>query len=113
MLTCVFYFTDSWNAALKFTRAKLELITDTDMLFFLDRGLLGGYSAVHQTFSRAGINTKIKLFDVNAEYAWCLMQFLPFKDFTWDNNLSKYTPDFIQNLPDTGQFGCFMEESVL
>ena len=101
----------SWNAALKYTKAKLDLITDTDMINFLDRALLGGYSAVHETYARSNPmeGEFIFSFDITACYAYCMTQFLPYTDFMWDRHIEKYTSDFILNLPDEGSYGCYLE----
>ena len=36
----------TWDAGMKYTGVKLELITDYDMILFLDRGMYGGVSFV-------------------------------------------------------------------
>ena len=43
----------SWDAALKCTEVKLDIIKDIEMVNFLDRGMYGGFSAVLEHFSRA------------------------------------------------------------
>ena len=43
----------SWNCGLKYTGAKLELLTDVEQILFMDSALYGGYSAVVYPYSRA------------------------------------------------------------
>merc|ERR1711973_305996 len=43
----------AWQAALLTTGVQLEVIKDVEMLTFLNRGLLGGYSAVHWPYALA------------------------------------------------------------
>ena len=43
----------SWNCGLKYTKVKLELLTDVEQILFLDSALYGGYSAVVNPYSRA------------------------------------------------------------
>ena len=33
----------SWDAMLKMTKIELEFISDTDMYFFIEKGMRGGY----------------------------------------------------------------------
>ena len=45
----------SWSACLKRTGMKLELLTDTDMVLFLENGVRGGVSQVSNRFKQANI----------------------------------------------------------
>ena len=43
----------SWEAALKQTKIRLELLTDIDMLMFIDSGLMGGVALVSTQYAKA------------------------------------------------------------
>ena len=50
------YFTApglAWDACLKMTGVRLELLTDVDMLLMVERGIRGGVSMVSKRFSKA------------------------------------------------------------
>ena len=50
------YFTSpglSWDAMLKMTDIKLQLMTDIDMFQFIEKGLRGGISYIANRFSKA------------------------------------------------------------
>ena len=51
-------------------------------------------------------------FDVNNLYGFIMQQFLPIGGFQFDKNIDKYTEEFIQNIPDSGDYGCFIECSL-
>ena len=106
------YFTSpglSWDAMLKMTDIKLELITDIDMYQFIEKGLRGGVSYIANRYGKA--NNKymkkydekapskyIMYLDANNLYGWAMSQYLPTGNFKWlsqkqieKTNLGKYT----------------------
>ena len=108
------YFTSpglSWDAMLKMTDIKLELITDIDMSQFIEKGLRGGISYIANRYGKA--NNKymkeydenkpqkyIMYLDANNLYGWAMSQYLPTGGFKWmtqkqiDNiDLAKYKED--------------------
>lgn len=99
----------------------VKLIFNLLQIHFLDRALLGGYSGVHETLSTANLpmlgkhyNPKkphkgILLFDVVNEYGFCMEQYLPVGKFNFDQNIEKYTPQYIMNIPDNSKYGAFLE----
>ena len=108
------YFTSpglSWDAMLKMTNIKLELMTDIDMFQFIEKGLRGGISYIANRYSKAN-NKYIKEYyenkpskyimylDANNLYGWAMSQYLPTGGFKWmtqkqiDNiDLAKYKED--------------------
>ena len=106
------YFTSpglSWDAMLKMTNIKLELITDIDMFQFIEKGMRGGTSYIANRHGEANnkymktYNEKlpskyIMYLDANNLYGWAMSQYLPTGNFKWlsqkkieKTNLGKYT----------------------
>ena len=91
------YFTSpglSWDAMLKMTGIKLELMTDVDMFQFIEKGLLGGISYIANRHGEAnnkymsGYNSEkpskyIMYLDANNLYGWAMPQYLPTGGFRW------------------------------
>ena len=91
------YFTSpglSWDAMLKMTNIKLELMTDIDMFQFIEKGMRGGISYIANRYGRA--NNKymskydenkpskyIMYLDANNLYGWAMSQYLPTGGFKW------------------------------
>ena len=106
------YFTSpglSWDAMLKMTNIKLELITDIDMFQFIEKGMRGGTSYIAnrhgeannkymKTYNEKAPSKYIMYLDANNLYGWAMSQFLPTGNFKWlsqkqieKTNLGKYT----------------------
>ena len=108
------YFTSpglSWDAMLKMTNIKLELMTDIDMFQFIEKGLRGGISYIANRYGKA--NNKymkeydkkapskyIMYLDANNLYGWAMSQYLPTGGFRWmtekqinNIDLAKYKED--------------------
>ena len=91
------YFTSpglSWDAMLKMTDIKLELMTDIDMFQFIEKGLHGGISYIANRYGKANnkymkdYNEKapskyIMYLDANNLYGWAMSQYLPTGGFKW------------------------------
>ena len=91
------YFTSpglSWDAMLKMTDIKLELMVDIDMFQFIAKGMRGGISYIANRYGKA--NNKymknydekapskyIMYLDANNLYGWAMSQFLPTGNFKW------------------------------
>ena len=101
----------SWDAMLKMTKIKLELMTDIDMFQFIEKGLRGGISYIANRYGKANnkymkeYNEKvpskyIMYLDANNLYGWAMSQYLPTGGFRWMTqkqidkiNLAKYKED--------------------
>ena len=87
----------AWQACLKKTNVKLELLTDYDMLLMVEEGIRGGIC--HSTQRYAQANNKymknydkssyIQYLDANNLYGWAMSQKLPVNDFKWIEDTSK------------------------
>ena len=108
------YFTSpglSWDAMLRMTNIKLELMTDVDMFQFIEKGMRGGISYIAnrygesnnkymKTYNEKAPSKYIMYLDANNLYGWAMSQYLPTGSFKWlteekiDNlDLGKYKKD--------------------
>ena len=108
------YFTSlglSWDAMLKMTNIKLELMTDIDMFQFIEKGMCGGVSYIANRYGKANNKYMKKYYekapskyimylDANNLYGWAMSQDLPTGNFKWMTdkeiskiNLGKYKAD--------------------
>ena len=85
----------SWDALLKHSKIKLELLTDPDVLLLFEKGIRGGVSMIPNRYGKA--NNKflgdtfdpsqpskfITYLDANNLYGWAMMKPLPVGDFKW------------------------------
>ena len=113
------YFTSpglSWDAMLKMTDIKLELMVDIDMFQFIEKGMRGGISYIANRYGKANNKymknhdekapTKyIMYLDANNLYGWAMSQYLPTGNFKWlsqnqieKTNLGKYTENSTKGL---------------
>ena len=89
------YFTSpglSWDAMLKMTNIKLELMTDIDMFQFIQKGMRGGVSYIANRYGNANnkymkeydekaLSKYIMYLDANNLYGWAMSQCLPTGNF--------------------------------
>ena len=105
------YFTApglSWDACLKMTGVRLELLTDVDMLLMVEEGIRGGVSMVSKRFSKANnkyMGDKFKpsepskylqYLDANNLYGTAMSMKLPTHGFKWMN---KYELNIWEKIP--------------
>ena len=102
------YFTTpglSWDAMLKMTKTKLELMSDVDMFLFIEKGMRGGISYIANRYGKANnkymenynpeeASKNIMYLDANNLYGWAMSQYLPTGGFKWlteeEVDLSKF-----------------------
>ena len=98
----------AWQACLKKTNIKLELLTDYDMLLMVEEGIRGGIC--HSIHRHAKANNKymenynkneelsyIQYLDANNFYGWAMSQKLPVNNFKWVEDTSKINEEFIKS----------------
>ena len=113
----------AWQAALKKTKVKLDLLTDIDMLLMVEKGIRGGIC--HSIYRYAKANNKyMKNYDKNKEsshlqnwdannlYGWAMSQKLPVNNFEWIEDTSQFNEDFIKNYNEECNKGSFLEVDV-
>ena len=98
----------AWQACLKKTKVKLELLTSVIMLLAVDEGIRGGichavhrYAKVNNKYMKNYDENKEPLFlqylDENNLYGWAMSEPLPVGGFKWIGKASKINEDFIKN----------------
>ncbi|XP_041361144.1 uncharacterized protein LOC121377277 [Gigantopelta aegis] len=106
----------AWQAALKMTSVKLELLTDINMHLFIEKGLRGGISMISHRHAKANNdqvpnydpdlpNTYIAYLDANNLYGWAMSQALPVSGFKWLDDLQVN----VTEVPDDATKGYILE----
>ena len=88
----------NWGAMLKYTKIKLELLTDIDKLMFIELSIRGGVSQFSNRIGKVNEpyievyneNEEINYlvyFDANNLYGWAIAQWLLYGGFKWVPNV--------------------------
>ena len=110
----------AWQACLKKTGVKLELLTDIDMLLMVEKGTRGGIcQAIHRyakannkymkNYDKNNESSYLKYLDANNLYGWAMSQKLLVDGFKWVKDLSKFDEDFIKKYDENSNTGYFLE----
>ncbi|GBN91024.1 hypothetical protein AVEN_195498-1, partial [Araneus ventricosus] len=105
----------AWQACLRMSDVKLELLTDIDMHLFVEKGIRGGVAMISHRFASANnphlpsydptsSNSFIMYWDANNLYGWAMSQRLPTHEFSW----SQEPVDYL-NIPDDSDEGYILE----
>ena len=84
----------AWQACLKKTGVKLELITDYDLILMIKKGIRGGIRQSTHRYAKANNkymknydenneSSYIEYLDANSLYGWAMSQKLPVNSFKW------------------------------
>ncbi|XP_031355166.1 uncharacterized protein LOC116179510 [Photinus pyralis] len=122
-----FFFTApgyTWQCMLNYTKVKLELLTDVDMMLFVEKGIRGGITQCCTKYSKANHkyldeknfdpskpSTHIMYMDMVNLYGWAQSQCLPLNNFKWlsESKLKSLTPEAILNISDNADEGLILE----
>ena len=112
-----------WEACLKKTSIKLELLTDYDMLLTIEEGIRGGIC--HSIHRYAKANNKymenydeskeslyIQYLDANNLYGSAMTQKLPVNNFKWVEDTLRINEEFIKNYNENSNKGHIPEVDV-
>jgi hypothetical protein len=116
-LDCIYYYTApglSFDAMLRFTKVELELLTDIEKYEFCEGGIRGGLSQISKRYAVANNkymcnydktkeDSQILYLDDNNLYGHSMSQYLPYKDFKWNNE--EWTKEKILSISDTSEKG--------
>ena len=113
----------AWQACLKKTNIKLELLTDYDMLLMVEEGIRGGIC--HSMHRHVKANNKymknydkneessyIQYLDANDLYGWAISQKLLVNSFKWLEDTSGINEEFIKNYDENNDKGYILEVDV-
>ena len=113
----------AWQACLKRTNIKLELLTDYDMLLMVEEGIRGGIChAIHRhakannkymkNYDKNKESSYIQYLDANNLYGWAMSQKLPKNGFKWINDVTEIDEKFIKNFDEDSDKGYILEVDV-
>ena len=113
----------AWQACLKKTNVKLELLPDHDMLLMVEEGIRGGIcQAIHRhakannkymkNYDKNKESSYIQYLDANNLYGWAISQKLPVNGFKWINDVTKIDEEFIKNYNEDNDKGYILEVDV-
>ena len=113
----------AWQACLKKTNIKLELLTDYDMLLMVEEGTRDGIC--HSVNRHAKANNKyMENYDENKEssyiqyldaknlYVWAMSQKLPVNGYKWVEDTSRINEEFIKDYNENNNKGYILEVDV-
>ena len=113
----------AWQACLKKTNVKLELLTDYYMLTMVEEGIRGGIChSIHRytkannkymnNYDESKESSYIQYLDANNLYGWAMSQKLPKNNFKWVKDTSKINEEFIKNYNENSHKGYILEVDV-
>ena len=110
----------TWDAMLKITKEKLQLVSDPEMFRMIDGGLRGGICMITKRYARANNpqlgehynpnlpKSYIVYLDANNLYGWAMSQALPSDGFMWLQPAEYENINWLQQT-DTQEYGYIVE----
>ena len=113
----------AWEAMLKMTKVKLQLLDDIDMVLMIEKGVRGGVSMISKKYAKANNpmvsdydpskpKSWITYLDMNNLYGTSMSEPLPEKDFDWLTNEQIENFDATK-VPDDSETGYIVECDLL
>ena len=113
----------AWQVAIKKTKVKLELLTDTDMLLMVEKAIREGICHMIHQYAKANNkdmkdydknkeSSYLKDWDVNNLYGWTMSQKLPVNNFEQIEDTSQFNEDFIKSYNEKSNEGYCLEVDV-
>ena len=113
----------AWQACLKKTNIKLELLTDYDMLLMVEEGIRGGICHAIHRYAKANNkymkdhdenkeSSYIRYLDANNLYGWAMRQKLPVNGFKWTEETSEINEEFVKKYDENKDKGYILEVDV-
>jgi hypothetical protein len=88
----------TWQAGLKYTDIRLELITESDILLSIEKCIRGGISGVKGTrYYSTDENHKLLYVDTNNLYSWAMMEPQPYGEFEIEDGSGLKAKHIIKN----------------
>ena len=112
----------AFEAMLKCTKVKLQLLTDIDMVLMVEKGIRGGLTQVVKRHAIAN-NRYVKGYDANKKsvflqyldfnnlYGYGMNKKLPLYGFKW-SDINMFTVDFIKNYDDEVDKGYLLDVDI-
>ena len=113
----------AWQACLKKTEVKLELLTDINILM-IEKGIRAGMCQSTHRYAKANneykkncdnkiMSSYLTYLHANNLYGWAMSQKLPANGFMWYNNhLSDFNEDLIKNYTENSDEGYFLDVDI-
>ena len=112
----------AFEATLKSTKVKLELLTDKEVVVMVEKGIRGGLTQVvkkhavanHKYLPNYDSSKKsvfLQYLDANILYGYVMNEKLLLDGYEWDN-IDKFTSDFVKNDDANGDVGYLLELDV-
>ena len=113
----------AWQAALKKTKVKLDLLTDIDVLIMVEKFIREGicqsiyqYTKINKKYLKDYDKNKeslnLQYWDVNNSYDWVMPQELPVNNFKWIKDTSQFNENVIRNYNEESDEGYFLKVDV-
>ena len=102
----------SYDSMLKFTGAKIKIMSEMEQYNFIERLIRGGVTQVANRWALIENPSEHILFvDANALYAYCMTQYLPYGDYHWldSNSINKFD---VMKISDTSKIGYILEVTL-
>ena len=113
----------AWQACLKKTNVKLELITDYDMLLMIENGKRGGICHAIQRYAKANNkymndykknkeSSYVQYLDANNLYGMAMSEKLPIRGFKWMVDISGIDENFIKSYNKNSNKGYILKVDI-